>query len=145
MFATLLLLATPAPAAGILDTAAPGDQPESWVIEYDIAMIPYLEDYRRCLNYGHRVASGAADFEAQHRSDIPRCQKVADKAIAKSNEAIERRGRSELMTPEMVARAFAYQGTIHIGRGRNIDQQFTRRVAAFESSQDRIFTHAQDQ
>lgn len=115
--------------------AADASKAETWEIAYDIAMTPYIEDYRRCLNYGHRVASGVANFEEQHRSDLPRCADEREEAIEASNAALERRGRSDIMTPDLVARVFAHQGEIHIGRGRNIDQQFTRQIASYEAKQ----------
>ena len=134
---TLAIFAQATAASPQVASSENGDptRAETWEIAYDIAMTPYIEDYRRCLNYGHRVASGVADFEEQHRSDLPRCADELEEAIEASNAALERRGRSDIMTPDMVARVFAHQGEIHIGRGRNIDQQFTRQIASYEAKQ----------
>ena len=135
----LSLQAQVATAAEPAATPAPDPtRPETWEIAYDIAVMPYLEDYRRCLNYGHRVARGVADFEAQHSSDLPRCADVLEESVEASNKALERRGRTANMPPEMVERVFAHQGRIHVERGRNIDQQFKRQLASYMANQKRM-------
>lgn len=109
--------------------ARPGQISESWTLEYDIAILPYIQDYRRCLNYGNRVASGVADFEQQHRADLPRCEKTRAESIEQSVAALGRRGLSAQYPPEQVAETFYRIGQIHIERGRFIDDRFDQRQA----------------
>ena len=77
---------------------------KQWTFEYDIAILPYVKDYKRCLNYANRIArsEGAPDFEAQHREDIPRCEQVKVEAIASSKDVLQRRGLTENMSFEDV-------------------------------------------
>lgn len=123
--AALALSLQAAPAAQTQDAVIS----ETWELAYDVAITPFVEDYRRCLNYGNRIASGRADFEEQHRTDIPRCAKVYEKSIKASKRMMERRGRAELFTPEDVTRAFDTIGYIHVQRGRFVDDRFKQRRA----------------
>jgi len=100
---------------------------ETWELAYDVAITPFVEDYRRCLNYGNRIARGLPDFEQQHRSDLPRCTKVYQESIEASNRMMERRGREELFTPEDVTRVFDTIGYIHVQRGRFVDDSLRHR------------------
>lgn len=102
---------------------------ETWTIEYDIAILPFIDDYRRCLNYGNRIAGGRADFEEQHRSDLPRCNKLREESIEASVGVLQRRGLGEQYPPEQVADTFYRLGQIHIERGRFIDDRFEQRMA----------------
>ena len=79
---------------------------QTWALEYDVAITPFIDDYRRCLNYGNRIASGRADFEQQHRADIPRCEEVYDNSIDAANRMMASRGRANSFTPSDVTRAF---------------------------------------
>ena len=121
--------------------AIPLEQPESnliresWTLEYDIAILPYIEDYKRCLNYGNRVARGVPDFEEQHRSDLPRCAEVLSESIEASNGAIKRRGLGDAYPADQVAETFYRLGQIHIERGRFIDDGFRQRMAILEQYQ----------
>lgn len=113
---------------------------ETWELRYDVAITPFVDDYRRCLNYGNRIASGVADFEAQHRTDIPRCAKVYEKSLSAANRMMERRGRSDVFTPTDVKRAFDTIGYIHIQRGRFIDDRFQQRrqvIAQYRATNER--------
>ena len=85
-----------APAASAQDAVIS----ETWELSYDVAITPFIEDYKRCLNYGNRIADGRANFEEQHRTDIPRCAKVYEASIKASNRMMDRRGRADLFTPE---------------------------------------------
>lgn len=107
---------------------------KQWTFEYDIAILPYIEDYKRCLNYANRIARGAPDFEEQHREDLPRCADVKAKAVAASKDVLERRGLTEIMSFEDVDRTFEVVGLIHIERGRHIDTQFADRVRAYAAA-----------
>ncbi|MEO0591208.1 MAG: hypothetical protein AAFZ11_11695 [Pseudomonadota bacterium] len=111
--------------------------PEQWELSYDIAMQPYLEDYKRCLGYGNRVFSGEANVAAQHGADIPRCASEREVAIEESNAAIARRGRTEDMPPAAVTQAFETIGMIHVQRGRNLDDLFQLQMKALEERQRR--------
>ena len=107
--------------------------PERWEVSYDIAIQPYLEDYRRCLSRTHLIFNGEPNVEEQHRSALPRCAEVRAESIAKSNAALERRGRSDEMPPSEVERTFDVTGQIHIARGRNLDERFQLQMRAAEA------------
>lgn len=136
--AVIALLSAQAPAP---DSVPGGSEytiePERWEISYDIAIQPYLDDYRRCLDYGNRIFNGEPNVEAQHRADIPRCAKVKLEAIRQSNSALERRGRAELFPPSEVERTFTIFEQIHIERGRNLDEQLQLQVRANEEAMRR--------
>lgn len=113
---------------------------ETWELAYDVAITPFIEDYRRCLNYGNRIARGVPDFEDQHRTDIPRCAKVYQESIKASNRMMDRRGRTDQFTPEDVKRAFDMVGYIHVQRGRFIDDRFQQRrqvLAQYQATHQR--------
>lgn len=112
-------------------------EPEQWELSYDIAIQPYLDDYKRCLGYGNLVFNGEANVEIQHRQDVPRCETLKADSIADSNAALVRRGRSDLMPPADVERAFTTLAMIHIERGRNLDAQFMLQQRAIEEAQAR--------
>lgn len=112
-------------------------EPERWELAYDIAIQPYLDDYKRCLGYGNLVFDGQANVEVQHREDVPRCDALKADSIAKSNAALVRRGRADQMPPAEVERAFTTLAMIHIERGRNLDAQFQLQQRAIEEAQAR--------
>lgn len=107
---------------------------KQWTFEYDIAITPYVEDYKRCLNYANRIARGVPDFEAQHRADIPRCEEERATAVAASKEVLERRELTDLMSFADVDRTFDIIGRIHVERGRHIDSQFAERLSAYRAA-----------
>lgn len=109
-----------------------GPVKETWTLEYDIAILPYIEDYKRCLNYGNRVARGLPDFEEQHRADLPRCAKVEQESITASVGTITRRGLIATYPADQIADTFYRLGQIHIERGRFIDDSFRQRMAIIE-------------
>lgn len=111
--------------------------PETWELVYDIAMKPYIDDYKRCLGYGNLMFNGTANVERQHRARLTSCADVRVEAIALSNVALSRRGRTEKMPHADVEKAFDTLGYIHIQRGRNLDQQFQLHVRAMEERQRR--------
>ena len=106
--------------------------PETWELSYDVAMSPYVDDYKKCLGYGDQRYNGTPNIEQQHRADVPRCAKVREKAIVESNAAVARRGRTATMPPEAVEEAFKVLGYIHIQRGRNFDDQYKLQQRAAE-------------
>ena len=59
---------------GQAPVAIENDAPETWTLEYPRLIQPFVADYRRCLAVQMRTVRGKADFEAQHRSDLPRQQ-----------------------------------------------------------------------
>lgn len=99
------------------------DNPETWVTEYPIVIQPLVHDYRRCLNYADRRFGGEADFEMQHRSDLPRCAKLKSKLVQKSERALMQGTWSELLEPERAGDVFDTVEYVHIARGRDFDQQ----------------------
>ena len=147
MIATLALLslaqatpaaattAPPAPESVLVEGTQYTRAPEQWELSYDIAIEPYIEDYRRCLGYTNLVLAGRANIAAQHRADIATCADQKAEAIEASNAAMIRRGRSDRFTPADVERAFEVVGFIHVERGRNIDQQFALQRLAMEERQ----------
>ncbi len=123
-------------AAGEIPIAIKNETPERWSVEYPRVIIPYVRDYRRCLNYSNRQIRGVADFEIQHRADLPRCEDVREIAIAKSKEVVARADFGEEFTVDDVELLFDNIGRIHIARGADIDQQFTIRLQASNKAQD---------
>lgn len=109
--------------------------PETWELSYDIAIKPYLDDYKRCLEHTNLMFNGTPNVETQHRAALPRCAEVREEGVAASNAAVARRGRSDTFTPTQVSEAFDVMGYIHIQRGRNLDQQFTLQMRAAEERQ----------
>lgn len=107
--------------------AIKNDDPETWVVEYPRVIRPYVEDYRRCLNLADRRMSGVADFELQHRSDIPRCASERAEAVASANRVLD--GAKATMSGAEIETLFENIGRIHVLRGRDLDQQFARNLA----------------
>ncbi|MEM9312904.1 MAG: hypothetical protein AAGA34_15785 [Pseudomonadota bacterium] len=126
------VIALPPEQESVLGGAEYTKAPETWELSYDIAMQPYLEDYKKCLGYGNRIFDGNPNVEAQHRADIPRCLGVREEATEESNAAIARRGRTEDMPPAAVDEAFETIGQIHVLRGRNLDALFQLQMRALE-------------
>ncbi|KWV91449.1 hypothetical protein [Erythrobacter sp. YT30] len=106
--------------------------PETWELTYDIAMQPYVSDYKNCLEHTNLILDGRPNVEQQHRAALPRCAEVRAEAIAQSNAVLARRGRTDTMPPAKVTEAFDTLGNIHIQRGRNLDQQFELQIRATE-------------
>lgn len=128
MLLTSLALALTVQAGAETAIAIRNDDPETWVVEYPRVIRPFVVQYRQCLNVSDRWVRGKADFEEQHRTDIPRCAKEREKAITASNAAME--GSKTRIGPEEINTLFDNIGLIHIARGRDLDDQFKQRVAA---------------
>ncbi len=114
--------------------AIKNDNPETWTVEYPRLIQPQVADYRRCLAVTNRRIAGKADFETQHAGDVTRCVQVRDLAITQSNAMLA--GAKTTMSPEEVDRLFDNIGKIHVARGRDLDQQFTSRLAGAASAID---------
>lgn len=123
-------------ATGETAVAIKNDTPETWTVEYPRIIIPFIEDYRRCLNVVNRKVTGRADFEEQHRTDIPRCAEASEDAQTGANRLLANRGEDQEYTPKDVSEIFAHIGRIHIARGADLDQQFTQRMLAAEKGQE---------
>ena len=124
---SLTLLLAPLMAlqgAGQTPIAIENDTPETWTLEYPRIIQPFVDDYRRCLNAQMRWVRGEADFEAQHRADLPRCSDEFDDASEGANEALAGRSGYEDYTPDDVRDVFDHIGRIHIARGADLDGQF---------------------
>lgn len=137
---TAALLGASLQAAGanqdsVLDGTQYTKLPETWELSYDIAIKPYLDDYKLCLEHTNLMFNGTPNVETQHRAAIPRCADVREAGIVQSNAALEQRGRSSTFTPEQVSEAFEVLGYIHTQRGRNLDQQFTLQMRASKERQ----------
>ena len=130
LFAPLLSLQ----AAGDVAVAIRNDDPETWVVEYPRLIQPYVQDYRRCLNLSNRRVTGVADFEEQHRADVPRCAEERAEAVAASNRALD--GAKTTMSAAEIDTLFENIGLIHIARGADLDKQFTQSLANAETRQE---------
>lgn len=119
-------------SSGEAVVAIKNDNPETWSVEYPRLIQPLVQDYRRCLTVTNRTVTGVANFEAQHRTDLPRCAQVRAKSIAESNALLD--GAKTTMSPEEVERLFDNIGKIHVARGRDLDQQFSSRLAGAEAA-----------
>jgi hypothetical protein len=111
--------------------AIKNDNPETWTVEYPRLIQPQVADYRRCLAVTNRTVTGMPDFEAQHATDLPRCAERRAKAVAEANAALA--GAKTAMSADAVEQLFTNIGRIHIARGRDLDQQFTSRMAGAEA------------
>ena len=123
-------------AAGETAVAIKNDTPETWTVEYPRVIIPFIEDYRRCLNVVNRKVTGKADFEEQHRTDIPRCTEASEDAQTGANRLLANRGEYQEYTPNDVSEIFAHIGRIHIARGADLDNQFTYLQRAQQAARD---------
>ncbi len=132
ILASLLAPLVALQAAGEAAVAIKNDNPETWTVEYPRLIQPFVQDYRRCLAITDRRISGKADFETQHSGDVTRCAKARATAIAQSNEVLA--GAKTTLSPEAVNTLFENIGKIHIARGRDLDQQFTSRLAGAEAA-----------
>ncbi len=121
-------------AAGETAVAIKNDNPETWTVEYPRLIQPHVADYRRCLAVTNRLIAGKADLEAQHAADLTRCAAVRAEAIAQSNEVLA--GAKTTLSPEQVNQLFENIGNIHVARGRDLDQQFTSRMAGAAAATD---------
>ena len=132
ILATLLAPLLTLQSTGEAVVAVKNDNPETWTVEYPRLILPQVQDYRRCLKVTNRTVTGVADFEAQHRADLPRCAPVRAKAVAEANAALD--GAKTTMSPEEIERLFDNIGKIHVARGRDLDQQFASRLSGAEAA-----------
>ncbi|EAQ28567.1 hypothetical protein NAP1_13248 [Erythrobacter sp. NAP1] len=110
---------------GQAPVAIENDAPETWTLEYPRLIQPFVADYRRCLSVQLRKVRGQADFESQHRSDLPRCAEVLDASVEGASSVLSRRGENAEYTAADVREIFEHIGRIHIARGADLDNQFT--------------------
>jgi hypothetical protein len=121
-------------SAGESAIAIKNDNPETWSVEYPRLIQPQVANYRRCLAVTNRRIAGKADFETQHSADLARCAERRAKAIAEANANLA--GAKTTMAPEEVEQLFTNIGRIHVARGRDLDQQFTARLAGAQAASD---------
>ena len=133
MISTALALAMSLQGATESAVAIKNDNPETWSVEYPRIIRPYVVEYRKCLNAANRRVTGEADFEAQHRSDIPRCADISDETKSGAIEAMM--GARTRISAQEVDVLFKNIGLIHIARGRDLDDQFMMRMRAAERAQ----------
>ena len=114
------------------DVVVKNDNPETWVLEYPLRLKPYVSDYRACLNRANRTTTGKPDFEMWHRGDLKRCEKQRAKLVAQSKEASSR--SEEGLSAGEVEELFRKIETIHIARGRDLDDQLKERFASAAAS-----------
>jgi hypothetical protein len=134
MIAALIAPLLALQSVGEAVVAVKNDNPETWSVEYPRLIQPQVADYRRCLGVTDRRIAGKADFEAQHASDIARCAERRAKAVGESNELLA--GARTTLSPAEVEQLFTNIGRIHVARGRDLDQQFTARIAGAAAASD---------
>ena len=127
MIAVLLAPLLALQSAGEAAVAIKNDNPETWSVEYPRLIQAQVIDYRRCLAVTDRRIAGKADFESQHAADLARCAERRAAAIAEANAMLA--GAKTAMTPQEVEQLFTNIGKIHVARGRDLDKQFTQRMA----------------
>lgn len=132
LFAPMLMLQ----GVGQAPVAIENDAPETWTLEYPRLIQPYIEDYRRCLKGQMRRVNGEANFEEQHRSDVPHCAEEFQAAQDDANAVISGRGEYADFTPTDVREIFEHLNRIHIARGADLDQQFTSTLRRAEAARD---------
>ena len=123
-------------AAGQAPMAVENDAPETWTLEYPRLIQPFIADYRRCLTGQMRRVTGEADFEEQHRSDIPRCGDEGEQAQQAAVAALSARAEDPEFTVDDVPLVFEHAGRIHIARGADLDNQFTFLMRTAAAAQD---------
>jgi len=132
MLLTSLALVLSLQSSGETFTAVTNDDPETWVVEYPRVIRPFVVQYRQCLNVSDRWVRGKADFEEQHRTDIPRCAEERETAI--KGAAAEMASAKTKLNQDELNTLFRNIGLIHVERGRDLDDQFRNRVAASEAA-----------
>jgi len=133
MFATVIAPLLALQAVGESAVAIKNDNPETWSVEYPRLIQPYVADYRRCLTLANRRINGA-NFADQHAGDLARCSATRTTAIAQSNEILA--NAKTKLSPAEIDRLFDNVGKIHVARGRDLDQQFTSRMAGAAAATD---------
>jgi len=123
-------------SAGHAPMAIENDAPETWTLEYPRLIQPYVEDYRRCLTGRMRRVTGEADFEVQHRADVPNCEEISTEAQAAAVTALAARSEYSDYTADDVREIFDHAGRIHIARGADLDSQFTFTLRTMQESRD---------
>ena len=134
MITTTLAMMMALQGANEVLAAIDNDNPETWTVEYPRLIQPYVIQYRNCLNAADRRVTGKPDFQEQHLSDIPRCKKVREEAIALSNA--EMADAKTRLTEAETDLLFRNIGIIHVARGRDLDQQFTNKIESVAAAQD---------
>ena len=122
---------------GQAPVAIENDAPETWTLEYPRLIQPFVADYRRCLTVQMRRVTGQADFETQHRADIPRCAEEYEEAVEGASGLLARRTEyaSDYTTSD-VREIFDHIGRIHIARGADLDNQFTYLQRSQQAARD---------
>ncbi|WP_298470854.1 hypothetical protein [uncultured Erythrobacter sp.] len=133
MISTAIALIMSLQGVGTTAVAIRNDDPETWTVEYPRVIQPYVADYRGCLTFGMRYVTGVADFEEQHRSDVPRCEQVRAQSIAISINTFA--DAKTKLTEAQLEELFDDIGKIHIQRGRDLDEQFAMRIAAVQRAE----------
>lgn len=126
MISTAVALAMSLQGAAESAVAIKNDDPETWTVEYPRLIQPQVIAYRNCLSTSNKIVRGQADFELQHRSDIPRCAEVAEGAKAEASQIMV--GAKTKINAEELDQLFQNIGRIHIARGRDLDDQFSLRL-----------------
>ena len=133
MITAALALVMGLQSTGEAAIAVINENPETWSVEYPRLIQPHVAEYRGCLGFTIRFVTGTPDFEAQHRSDIPRCAEVREEAFAASKA--EMAGAKTPLSDAELDKLFDAIGSIHVQRGRDLDQQFAMRLAAAERAE----------
>ena len=110
--------------------------PQTWTLVYPLPMRPYVEDYRRCLSGQMRIVSGEANFEMQHRADIPLCADRLEEAVDGAKAALDSVRDFAAFTKDDVRDVFTDLAAIHIARGADLDGQFTFIQRSMQAAQD---------
>lgn len=130
MISAALALVMGLQASGEAAIAVINENPETWSVEYPRLIQPYVADYRGCLSFTIRYVTGTPDFEAQHRGDVPRCVDVREAAISESRAQLVK--SKAKFTDADIEKLFDAIGSIHVQRGRDLDEQFAMRLQAAE-------------
>ncbi|MHA7820670.1 MAG: hypothetical protein ACX930_13565 [Erythrobacter sp.] len=121
---------------GSTPVAIENDAPETWTLEYPRLIQPFVADYRRCLSGQMRRVTGEADFEAQHRADVLKCEEEFERAMEAANATLDGRGEYADLSSKDVREIFEHIGRIHIARGADLDNQFTYIIRAMQANRD---------
>ncbi|MEM6857165.1 MAG: hypothetical protein AAF559_04765 [Pseudomonadota bacterium] len=132
MLLTSLALLTSLQAVSESTVAISKDDPKTWSVEYPRIIRPFVAEYRQCLNVSNRIVTGEPDFEMQHRMDLGRCAEERGETKDKASAAME--GAKTRLNAAELSTLFDNIERIHIARGRDLDRQFMRNLAATETA-----------
>lgn len=113
---------------GEFGEAIKNDNPETWTLEYPLVISPHVGRYYGCLRSREVVLRPGTNFEMQHRAALTKCAKVRKESLSEANTVLAQRARPGKFGPDQTKATFDTIESIHIARGKDLDQQLAIRV-----------------